>query len=105
MEETFRIGTGPRATFMFRMVDVCGKGCSSTTPSRIPMVVRPATSEDARAIATIHVLGWQAAYQGIVPASSWLRCQSISASVEGQCRGAGVLWLQRFRRGWYREDG
>jgi len=27
------------------------------------MVVRPATPEDSRAIATIHVLSWQAAYR------------------------------------------
>lgn len=32
------------------------------------MIVRHATPEDSRAIATIHVLSWQAAYQGIVPA-------------------------------------
>jgi len=32
------------------------------------MIVRPATPEDSRAIATIHVLSWQAAYQGVVPA-------------------------------------
>ena len=32
------------------------------------MVTRRAIPEDSRAIATIHVLAWQAAYQGVVPA-------------------------------------
>ena len=33
------------------------------------MLVRAATIEDARAIATIHVETWRAAYAGIVPAA------------------------------------
>jgi ribosomal protein S18 acetylase RimI-like enzyme len=33
------------------------------------VIVRPATLDDALAIATIHVRAWQAAYQGIVPAA------------------------------------
>ncbi len=32
-----------------------------------PMTVRPATPADARAIATVHVRSWQAAYRGLLP--------------------------------------
>jgi uridine kinase len=42
------------------------------------MVIREATLEDARAIATIHVRSWQSAYQGIVP-ETFLRSLSIDA--------------------------
>jgi ribosomal protein S18 acetylase RimI-like enzyme len=45
------------------------------------MIVRPATSADARAIATIQVRAWQAAYQGIVP-ESFLRELSVAAREE-----------------------
>jgi ribosomal protein S18 acetylase RimI-like enzyme len=31
------------------------------------MLIRPATAADARSIARIHVLAWQAAYRGVVP--------------------------------------
>jgi len=54
------------------------------------MVVRPATPEDSRAIATIHVLSWQAAYQGIVPAQ-FLASMSIDQR-EG-------IWRQRLEHG------
>jgi ribosomal protein S18 acetylase RimI-like enzyme len=54
------------------------------------MVVRPATPEDSRAIATIHVLSWQAAYQGIVPAQ-FLASMSIDQR-EG-------VWRQRLEQG------
>ena len=49
---------------------VGGRRRSTEVVSRtsIRMVVRHATPEDSRAIATIHVLSWQAAYQGVVPA-------------------------------------
>jgi ribosomal protein S18 acetylase RimI-like enzyme len=40
------------------------------------MNIREATLDDARAIATIHVQSWQAAYQGIIPAS-YLQSLSI----------------------------
>ncbi len=50
------------------------------------MVVRPATPADSRAIATIHVLSWQAAYQGIVPA------QFLASLSIDQREGA---WRQR----------
>jgi L-amino acid N-acyltransferase YncA len=60
------------------------------------MVVRHATAEDARAIATIHVLSWQAAYQGVVPAH-FLASMSIDQR-EGMWRqtlerGAPSTWL------------
>jgi ribosomal protein S18 acetylase RimI-like enzyme len=40
------------------------------------MIIRRATLEDARAIATVHVHAWQVAYQGIVP-EALLRSLSI----------------------------
>ena len=40
------------------------------------MNIREATPDDARAIATIHVRSWQAAYQGIIPAA-YLQSLSI----------------------------
>jgi L-amino acid N-acyltransferase YncA len=42
------------------------------------MVIREATLDDARAIATIHVRAWQSAYQGIIP-ETVLRSLSIDA--------------------------
>ena len=55
----------------------------------IVMVVRPATLEDSRAIAEIHVRSWQAAYRGIVPPAFL-----DSLSVEQRERG----WRQRLER-------
>ena len=54
------------------------------------MIVRYATPEDSRAIATIHVLSWQAAYQGIVPAQ-----YLASLSVDQRER----FWRQRLEQG------
>jgi ribosomal protein S18 acetylase RimI-like enzyme len=54
------------------------------------MVVRHATLEDAKAIATIHVLSWQAAYKGIVPAG-FLAAMSVDQR-EG-------MWRQRLEHG------
>ena len=54
------------------------------------MVVRHATPEDSRAIATIHVLSWQAAYQGVVPAQFL-----ASMSVDQRER----IWRQRLEQG------
>ena len=54
------------------------------------MVVRHATSEDSRAIATIHVLSWQAAYEGIVPA------QFLASLSVDQREGA---WRRRLEQG------
>jgi hypothetical protein len=51
----------------------------------IRMVVRRATPEDSRAIATIHVLSWQATYQGVVPAQ-FLASMSVDRR-EGVWRG------------------
>lgn len=42
----------------------------------LPMNIREAIAADARAIATVHVQSWQAAYQGIVPAT-YLQSLSI----------------------------
>jgi ribosomal protein S18 acetylase RimI-like enzyme len=54
------------------------------------MVIRPATPDDSRAIATIHVLAWQARYQGVVPA------QFLAAlSVEQRER----MWRQKLEQG------
>ena len=53
------------------------------------MVVRRATPEDSRAIATIHVLSWQAAYQSIVPAQFL-----ASMSVDERER----IWQQRLEQ-------
>jgi pyridoxine 4-dehydrogenase len=36
-------------------------------PNQIPAHIRPATPEDAGAIASVHVRAWQAAYQGLMP--------------------------------------
>jgi ribosomal protein S18 acetylase RimI-like enzyme len=38
------------------------------TPTRSATIIRPATLDDARAIAGIHVRSWRAAYRGLVPA-------------------------------------
>ncbi len=54
------------------------------------MVVRHAIPEDARAIATIHVLSWQAAYQGLVPA------QFLASLSVDQREG---VWRQRLEHG------
>jgi len=54
------------------------------------MVVRHATPEDSRAIATIHVRSWQAAYQGVVPAQFL-----ASMSVDQRER----IWGQRLEQG------
>ena len=53
------------------------------------MVVRPATLEDSRAIAEIHVRSWQTAYRDIVPPAFL-----DSLSVEQRERG----WRQRLER-------
>jgi ribosomal protein S18 acetylase RimI-like enzyme len=45
------------------------------------LVVRPATPDDASAIATIHVRSWQTAYQGFVP-EAFLRSLSIEARAD-----------------------
>jgi ribosomal protein S18 acetylase RimI-like enzyme len=54
------------------------------------MVVRRATPEDSKAIATIHVLSWQAAYEGVVPAQFL-----ASLSVDQRER----IWRQRLEEG------
>jgi ribosomal protein S18 acetylase RimI-like enzyme len=54
------------------------------------MRVRHATPEDSRAIATIHVRSWQAAYQGIVPA------QFLASLSIDQREG---MWRQRLEQG------
>ncbi len=54
------------------------------------MVIRPAAPEDSRAIATIHVTSWQAAYEGIVPAQ-FLASMSIDQR-EG-------MWRERLEQG------
>jgi len=61
------------------------------------MIVRRATPEDSRAIATIHVRSWQAAYEGIVPAQ-FLASLSVDQRagiwrhrLEGDAHGTWVL--------------
>jgi len=53
------------------------------------MVTRRAIPEDSRAIATIHVLSWQAAYQGVVPA------QFLASLSVDQREG---IWRQRLEQ-------
>ena len=53
------------------------------------MVIRPARFDDAKAIATIHIRAWQAAYQGVVP-SAFLD----SLSVEQR----EAIWRQNLER-------
>jgi ribosomal protein S18 acetylase RimI-like enzyme len=53
------------------------------------IVIRPAGPDDAKAIASIHVHAWQAAYQGLVP-SAFLD----SLSVEDR----EAIWRQRLER-------
>jgi GNAT superfamily N-acetyltransferase len=47
--------------------------------------IRPATSADATAIATVHVAAWQAAYDGLLPAD-FLAAQSVERRA--------ALWTQ-----------
>ena len=69
-----------------------GDCCAVVVVSRtsIRMVVRREAPEDSRAIATIHVLSWQAAYEGVVPAQ-FLASMSID-------RREGI-WRQRLEQG------
>jgi L-amino acid N-acyltransferase YncA len=54
------------------------------------MVIRDATPDDSRAIATIDVQSWQAAYEGVVPA------QFLGSMSVDQREG---LWRQTLERG------
>jgi ribosomal protein S18 acetylase RimI-like enzyme len=68
-------------------------------PNRPPIRVRAAAVGDARAIAEIGVLGWQAAYRGILPAD-FLAGLSIGAreiawqmGLESDPDGAAPTWI------------
>lgn len=71
------------------------------------MNIREATAADSRAIATIHVRSWQAAYQGIMPAeyleslsvekreAIWreLLCNEASETFVAESQGAMQGWI------------
>jgi ribosomal protein S18 acetylase RimI-like enzyme len=75
-----RAGTPEAASFY----DHLGFTRSSTEPDSTHLLslthrqsyIRPAQVDDAEGIATVHVLGWQAAYRGVVP-DSYLDSLSI----------------------------
>ena len=70
------------------------------THTPINIVVRRAELDDAKAIATVHVRAWQAAYQGIVP-SAFLN----SLSIEQREASWREILERRTSRTWVAEGG